>query len=961
MTDVRLIATYDLVVFGGSAGAVACAIAAAAEGRRVLLAAPRSYLGDDISARLALWRAADVPFHQLTRDLWATADARPAPLHCKRTLDEAVLVSGIDLLLETVAVGLLRAADGSPVGALIANRGGRQAVAARRIVDATRTASVLRLAGIAPQTQPVTTVAASRVLIGGSDLAGERLPHGVIVPKPDGKSWHHAVRRTATIPWQGATTGGLLATDAAGRFALWDAQALVLADDAAWDLPIEFGRTASGAPARGEVVLDELSFADGRIVALGSWAGAAYAPLTEPAVMIAAGDRLGRQLATAALPASLAPVRGDSGQSTAAQSAAAPVGLRVPLSGLRPLQQDGAVLPVDDRVEVIAEVDVLVVGGGTGGAPAGIAAARAGARTLVIERLTALGGVGTLGQIAKYWHGNTIGFTAEADAKVHVLGGEPRAKTVAGLSWDAGWKARWWHEALAEAGGSVWFGVSCVGVQIEHGRVVGVLVASEHGTGLIRAKAVVDGTGAAEIPYLAGAPTVIVGGEHIAVQGTGLADIHPGRHYHNSDHTFCDDSDPVDATRMFIACRQKFGPAWDLGQLIDSRERRRIVGEVEISPLDILADRTVPDAVVRATSNFDSHGFTVHPLFLVKAPDKSSLWSWIPYRSLLPQGIDGVLVTGLGMSAHRDALPVVRMQADVQNAGYAAGLAAALAAATNIGVKQIDLAELQRRLVAVGNLPPEVIGMADSFPVDDATIVWATTEGLDHHRGIALCLAEPQRARAGLLAALTDPNRCERAALILGVLGDAAAAPVLRAVLAEATWDAGWEFTGMGQFGMSMSRIDGLLVALATCGGADDVAALTRLAGQLTADAAFSHLRACSWAAATWARRHPVARATAAAALARLLALPGMTGHACTTLDAAVASARRHPGITETITRNDSLKELHLAVGLWRCGDQAGAASQRLEAYRSDLRGHYARHVAAVLAETTRGAAAGAA
>ena len=957
MTDVRLIATYDLVVFGGSAGAVACAIAAAREGRRVLLAAPRSYLGDDISARLALWRAADVPFHPLTRSLWPTAGARPAPLHCKRVLDEAVLAAGIDLLLETVPVGLLRAADGSPVGALIANRGGRQAVSARRIVDATRSAAVLRLAGETPVTSTVSELAISRVLIGGSDLAGERLPHGVVIPKPEGEGWHHAVRRSATIPAPSADTAGLLAADATARFALWDAKAVVLADDAAWDLPFHFARSASAAPAAGEVALADLEFADGRIVALGAWAGSAYAALNEPALLIAAGERLGQQLAAAALPASQVPVRGDNG----ASAGAAPKGLRVPLSGLRPLQQDGAVLPVDDRVTLLAEVDVLVVGGGTGGAPAGIAAARAGARTLVIERLAGLGGVGTLGQIAKYWHGNTVGFTAEADAKVHVLGGEPRAKTVAGLSWDAGWKARWWHEALAEAGGSVWFGVSCVGVQVEQGRVVGVLVASEHGTGLIRAKAVVDGTGAAEIPYLAGAPTVIVGGEHVAVQGTGLADIQPGRHYHNSDHTFCDDSDPVDATRMFISCRQKFGPAWDIGQLIDSRERRRIVGEAEISPLDILADRMVPDAVVRATSNFDSHGFTVHPLFLVKAPDKSSLWSWIPYRSLLPQGIDGVLVTGLGMSAHRDALPVVRMQADVQNAGYAAGLAAALAAARNIGVKQVDLPELQRQLVAVGNLPPEVLGMRDSFPVDDATVSWATVDGIDDHRGIALCLAEPQRARAGLLAALNDPQRRERAALILGVLGDAAAAPALREILASATWDNGWEFTGMGQFGMSMSRIDGLLVALATCGSADDQTVLTRLAGTLATDAAFSHLRACAWAATTWARRHPTTRGATAAALARLLAQPGMTGHTCTTLSAAVSSARQHPGITDTVTRNDSLKELHLAVGLWRCGDQGGKAARVLEAYRQDLRGHYARHVAAVLAEATRGAAAGAA
>ena len=34
----------------------------------------------------------------------------------------------------------------------------------------------------------------------------------------------------------------------------------------------------------------------------------------------------------------------------------------------------------------------------------------------------------------------------------------------------------------------------------------------------------------------------------------------------------------------------------------------------------------------------------------------------MPLRSLLPKGIKGVVTTGLGASAHRDAMPVVRMQ-----------------------------------------------------------------------------------------------------------------------------------------------------------------------------------------------------------------------------------------------------------------------------------------------------------
>jgi len=69
-------------------------------------------------------------------------------------------------------------------------------------------------------------------------------------------------------------------------------------------------------------------------------------------------------------------------------------------------------IPVEPHgLPVLGDYDVVVVGGGTGGAPAGIGAGRQGARTLVLEHLYGLGGVGTLGLISSYYHGNRVGFT----------------------------------------------------------------------------------------------------------------------------------------------------------------------------------------------------------------------------------------------------------------------------------------------------------------------------------------------------------------------------------------------------------------------------------------------------------------------------------------------------------------------------------------------------------------------
>jgi hypothetical protein len=53
--EVPVAASVDVVVVGGSTGAVSAAVAAAKTGAKVFLVAPRSYLGDDMTATLRLW------------------------------------------------------------------------------------------------------------------------------------------------------------------------------------------------------------------------------------------------------------------------------------------------------------------------------------------------------------------------------------------------------------------------------------------------------------------------------------------------------------------------------------------------------------------------------------------------------------------------------------------------------------------------------------------------------------------------------------------------------------------------------------------------------------------------------------------------------------------------------------------------------------------------------------------
>jgi hypothetical protein len=86
-----------------------------------------------------------------------------------------------------------------------------------------------------------------------------------------------------------------------------------------------------------------------------------------------------------------------------------------------------------------------------------------------------------------------------------------------------------------------------------------------------------------------------------------------------------------------------------------------------------------------------------------------------------------------------------------------------------------------------------------------------------------------------------------------------------------------------------------------------------------------------------------------AKALALLLQRPGMSGHAQTDMAETVRQANRERN--ETRARNDALRELYLARGLYLCGDFENLGRRILETYTRDLRGPFARHAVAVLAE----------
>jgi hypothetical protein len=185
------------------------------------------------------------------------------------------------------------------------------------------------------------------------------------------------------------------------------------------------------------------------------------------------------------------------------------------------------------KISVIAETEVLVVGGGPAGISAALGAARAGADVMIVERYGCFGGVITqamIGTIAWYRYAQTvdaggIGLEFEKrskkmDATIDVLGNIKNKEMVKTLEEEGlmiEGKSTYEvldtelfkyvvDELIQEASIRPLLHCNVVQVIMEENIIKGVITESKSGRQAILAKRVIDATGDADIAYLAGAP-----------------------------------------------------------------------------------------------------------------------------------------------------------------------------------------------------------------------------------------------------------------------------------------------------------------------------------------------------------------------------------------------------------------------------------------------------------------------
>ena len=896
-------------------------------------------------------------------DLSGLTQIKTTPLKIKRALEAALESARIRVFGGAVACDVLRDGAGKVGGVVFASRNGRTAIRAKTVIDATESAWLTTTAGASKESFVPGDYTFSRVVMAdqmqppsAAGLSVEPVSSDLFLTSVSGVSAPSGQQSTITgklfrCSFTAALTTGsereLLAVEQLARDKTWVPTCLDQADRLLW-MPTDrvICRTLQEPSAQweGEALVDVEAY---RPLAVEGWyvlgvrAGVSRTVATalrNPARMQAVARRVGAAAAAEAATRTL-------GTLAIAGDSATPQTYTVnELSGVLPpvamLAGNTTVIDGARALPVLDQCDVLVVGAGTAGAPATIAAAQQGADTVVVEYLYSMGGIQTDGRIGSYYHGNLCGFTTNAV--------DPGVKTTGSVLAQA--KSEWYRRTAKNAGARIYAGTLVAGAVMVGQTVQGVVVVLPNGQrGVILAKSVVDATGNADVAAAAGAATVLVNATEVAIQGAGFAPHVLGSSYNNTDVAFVKEGDLSDIYFLARRMRKSVSAAssWDAGQNAASRERRRIKGVVTVSPLDILNSRTYPDTIVKPKSNFDSHGYTSHDLFFVRDPGTASVTAHLPYRALLPETIEGVLVTGLGISAHRDAMPILRMQPDVQNQGYAAGLASALAVASNVVVRNVNIPRLQSLLVTQTILTPADVGNADSFPLSAATLAAAVTALTNNYAGLESVLTDTNTALPLLRASYAASTGSAKLiyAHVLALLGDGTGVETLKQAISALAWDAGWNYTGMGQYGRSVSLLDSYIIALGRTGQSTALIPLLSKLGQLSTASEFSHVRAMAFAC------EALDSAVAVPALSALLDLS--RGYALTNA-LVVPVINNYSGTVGDTERNLCLKELSLARSLYRLGDDAQhSAANVLAQYALDPREIYAAHARLVLAEGT--------
>jgi FAD-dependent oxidoreductase family protein len=317
-----------------------------------------------------------------------------------------------------------------------------------------------------------------------------------------------------------------------------------------------------------------------------------------------------------------------------------------------------------------------------------------------------------------------------------------------------------WERLAEEAGVDILLHTWATGVRLHDGRIGGIRLWNKGGESVVEGGAVVDASGDADLCAMAGVPyedirstpnlqslSTIFRVANVDVDRAAslpktelwsrmreAADSASYRlprlegSWHRTPHAGVvtihmtrvpnvDATDPVQLTRAEVEGRRQVQeyhrflrdrvPGFERSVLVATspaigvRESRRVTGDYVLVRDDVLGARRFTDEIALCGAPIEDH-----------LAGTDTRWTYvphggvygIPYRCLLPRGVEGMLVAGRCFSASHDAHASARSMATCMAMGQAAGTAAALAVAAGITPRSLDATVLRERLAEDGAL-----------------------------------------------------------------------------------------------------------------------------------------------------------------------------------------------------------------------------------------------------------------
>jgi len=387
------------------------------------------------------------------------------------------------------------------------------------------------------------------------------------------------------------------------------------------------------------------------------------------------------------------------------------------------------------EIPVLAETDVLVIGGGPAGVAAAISASRAGAETYLVERYNHLGGLWTGGLVLPYLSTHAVDKQNRRRQVIYGLGGE-----MAERLFDLGMAIHEINpvidpeagkfvldEMIQEAGVKMLYHSWGVNAIMDGNIIRGVFIESKNGRQAVLAKVVIDCTGDGDVFHWAGENYenmhYHIGLVHrlgnidrINKNAPGYKKVPIGKptpipsvnwvNMHGKDNQ--NGIDMLSLSELQLEYRREI---WE-----SVEEIKKTPGHEDVFLLDTASQMGVRmsrilDGEYRLTledsmtyKNFDDaigiSGAWTTMLYNGKkiVPAERPMWQ-IPYRSLLPKTTENLVVAGRCFCFEKELVEDTRIIGTCLVTGQGAGAAAARAVKEREMVRNIDMQKLRQLLV----------------------------------------------------------------------------------------------------------------------------------------------------------------------------------------------------------------------------------------------------------------------